>query len=109
MGAPPGLGRPAGAAGAGAGNLGCGPRDAGGALRVHRGQAGLLKYACAISDDRFRIQEQKSAVATATVARDPEPKSHVRALSRCKMSDAPADGLSPIRYPAIRSWPAGNT
>ena len=41
-------------------------------LGVRGGQAGLLKYACAISDDRFRIQEQKSAVATTTVARDPD-------------------------------------
>jgi hypothetical protein len=41
-------------------------------LGVRGGQAGLLKYACAISDDRFRIQEQKSALVTATAARDPE-------------------------------------
>lgn len=41
-------------------------------LGVRGGQAGLLKYACAISDDRFRIQEQKSAGVIATVARDPK-------------------------------------
>jgi hypothetical protein len=30
-----------------------------------------MKGACATLDDRFRIEEQKSAVATATAARDP--------------------------------------
>jgi hypothetical protein len=38
-----------------------------------RTQAGLLKDARAALDDRFRIEEQESALATATVARDPEP------------------------------------
>jgi hypothetical protein len=40
-----GLGRTAGAAGAGARHFGCCARDAGGAGRVRRGQAGLLKDA----------------------------------------------------------------
>jgi hypothetical protein len=31
----------------------------------------LLKDACAAFNDRFRIEEQKSAVATATAVRDP--------------------------------------
>jgi hypothetical protein len=36
------------------------------------GQAGLLKDASATLDDRFRIEEQKSTVATATAAADPK-------------------------------------
>jgi hypothetical protein len=45
-----------------------------GMLAAHVGMArpgGLLKYACAIWDDRFRIQKQRSAVATASDVRDP--------------------------------------
>jgi hypothetical protein len=30
----------------------------------------IAKETCALSDDRFRMEEQKSIVATATVARD---------------------------------------
>ena len=45
--------------------------SAGGALGVRGDQAGLLKDAPRDLDDRFRIEEQKSAVTTATARRDP--------------------------------------
>jgi hypothetical protein len=35
--------------------------------------SGLLKNSCAVLDDGFGIEEQKSAVVSATAVRDPEP------------------------------------
>jgi hypothetical protein len=58
--------------GAGPGDPDRGAWGTGGALRVRGDQASLLKGAHADSDDRFRIEEQKSAVATATAGRDPQ-------------------------------------
>jgi hypothetical protein len=76
-----GGGRPLGAAGAGARYPCGGAGDAGGALRVRRGPAGLLKYACATFDDRFRIEAQKSAVVRATATREPSAWRGVRPFS----------------------------
>src|SRR5690606_18421992 len=60
------------------------PRDAGGALGLRCGNARLLKGACATLADRFWIEEQKSAVATATAARGYErPHRVVRARPLC--------------------------
>src|ERR687892_284091 len=51
------------AAAAGARHPGCSTGGAGDVLRVRYGQARLLKNVCAILDDGFRIEEQKSEVA----------------------------------------------
>jgi hypothetical protein len=62
----------AGTPGAGAGHPSSGTGDAGGAMRVRQDPAGLVKYACATSADRFRIEEQKSDVAGTATVREPE-------------------------------------
>jgi hypothetical protein len=103
-----GLGWEAGASGAGAGHPGRGVGDAGGAFRVWRGLAGLVKHASATLDGSSWIEAQKSAVATAIVARDPMQTS---AIAHCNarvdlVAIVCLAGHSPRLYFAGHSWRA---
>jgi hypothetical protein len=67
---------------------------------TRRRRADLLNDARAVLDDRFRIEEQKSAVDTATAVRDPKPPFGVQRMRRlgsdCQKRPAPAGTV--LRY-----------